>query len=193
MEHFDLWRQAATERERLADLSGRVKLRLERGASGDLERLAASLRLFLVLLDRILAPLMVELDEMPHTDQANKSVPPSGGPRGSARLVCDAHRNAIAITRARLDDDPVTEDELLFGEDRPDAVVDNVNAIIDFAKALVLAATGGDEQRARTYLDKLALDAALGVEPSWEPWSDRLSRVEDMGWHDEGSDDEEPS
>jgi hypothetical protein len=193
VEHFDLWRQAASERERLADLSGQVKLRLERGASGDLERLAASLRLFLVLLDRILAPLMVELDEMPHTDQATKSVPPPDAPRASGRLVCDAHRNAIAITRARLDDDPATEDELLFGEDRPDAVVDNVNAIIDFAKALVLAATGGDEQRARTYLDKLALDAALGVEPSWEPWSDRLSRVEDMGWHDEGSDDEESS
>jgi hypothetical protein len=107
--------------------------------------------------------------------------------------VCDAQRNAIAITRARLDDDPATEDELLFGEDHPEAVVDNVNAIIDFAKALLLAVTGGDEGRARTYLDKLALDAALGVEPSWEPWSDRLSRVEDVGWHDEGSDDEESS
>lgn len=192
MEHFDLWRQAASERERLADLSGQVKLRLERGASGDLERLAATLRLFLVLLDRILAPLMVELDEMPHTDRPSISASTAGASRGTGH-VYDAHRNAIAITRARLDDDPATEDELLFGEDHPDAVVDNVNAIIDFAKALLLAVNGGDERRARTYLDKLALDAALGVEPSWEPWSDRLSRVEDMGWHDEGSDDEEPS
>jgi hypothetical protein len=192
VEHFDLWRQAASERERLADLSGQVKLRLERGASGDLERLAATLRLFLVLLDRILAPLMVELDEMPQSERPGIAAPSSAGGRGSGH-VYDAHRNAIAITRARLDDDPATEDELLFGEDHPDAVVDNVNAIIDFAKALLLAVSGGDERRARTYLDKLALDAALGVEPSWEPWSDRLSRVEDMSWHDEGSDDEEPS
>jgi hypothetical protein len=192
VEHFDLWRQAASERERLADLSGQVKLRLERGASGDLERLAATLRLFLVLLDRILAPLMVELDEMPQNDRPSIAASP-GASRGLGGHVYDAHRNAIAITRARLDDDPATEDELLFGEDHPDAVVDNVNAIIDFAKALLLAVNGGDERRARTYLDKLALDAALGVEPSWEPWSDRLSRVEDMGWHDEGSEDEEPS
>jgi hypothetical protein len=193
VEHFDLWRQAASERERLADLSGQVKSRLGRGASGDLERLAATLRLFLVLLDRMLAPLMVELDEMPHTDRPNKAMSPSAVSRGSGRDVCDAHRNAIAITRARLDDDPAIEDELLFGEDHPDAVVDNVNAIIDFAKALLLAVTGGDEERARSYLDKLALDAALGVEPSWEPWSDRLSRVEDVGRHDEGSEDDEPS
>ena len=192
MEHFDLWRQAATERERLAELSGQVKLRLERGASGDLERLAATLRLFLVLLDRILSPLMVELDEMPQTERPGIAASSSGASRGG-RHVYDAHRNAIAITRARLDDDPATEDELLFGEDHPDAVVDNVNAIIDFAKALLLAVNGGDEGRARTYLDKLALDAALGVEPSWEPWSDRLSRVEDVGRHDEGGDDEEPS
>jgi len=149
--------------------------------------------LFLVLLDRILAPLMVELDEMPHTDRPNIAASSTGTSRSSGGHVYDAHRNAIAITRARLDDDPATEDELLFGEDHPDAVVDNVNAIIDFAKALLLAVNGGDERRAHTYLDKLALDAALGVEPSWEPWSDRLSRVEDLGRHDETSDDEEPS
>jgi hypothetical protein len=39
------------------------------------------------------------------------------------------------------------------------------------------------------YLDRLALDAAIGVEPSWEPWADRLSRVEEAGRHDEGTDE----
>lgn len=189
MEHFELWRQAASERERLANLSGQVGDRIARDPCPDLERLAATLRLFRVLLDRIIPPKAGELDEMqvaerPPITSSSGTVRSSGRPQ-----VCDAQRNAIAITRARLDDDPATEDELLFGEDHPDAVVDNVNALIDFAKALLLAVVGGDEGRARVYLDKLALDAAIGVEPSWEPWTDRLSRVEDVGRLDEVADD----
>ena len=191
MEHFELWRQASTERERLADLSGQVKEHLDRHPCAEVERLAATLRLFLVLLDRNLPPKTGELDEMPVADRP-AIVLPATGIRSSGRdHICDAQRNAIAITRARLDDDPVTEDELLFGEDHPDAVVDNVNALIDFAKALLLAVVGGDERRARVYLDRLALDAAIGVEPSWEPWADRLSRVEDAGRHDDGPDDKD--
>lgn len=193
MEHFELWRQASSERERLANLSGQVTDHLERHPCADLERLAATLRLFLVLLDRNLPS---ELDESDETSVVNRPpiVPPAAGIRSSGRdHVCDAQRNAIAITRARLDDDPVTEDELLFGEDHPDAVVDNVNALIDFAKALLLAVVGGDEHRARVYLDRLALDAAIGVEPSWEPWADRLSRVEDAGGHEDRPDDQDES
>ena len=191
MEHSDLWRQAASERDRLANLSGQVKVRLEHDPCANLDRLAATLNLFLVLLDRILPPKGGELDEIPTVDRPPIIASSTGHARSSGRDVCDAQRNAIAITRARLDDDPVAEDELLFGEDHPDAVVDNVNAIIDFAKALLLAVVRGDEQRARVYLDRLAMDAAIGVEPSWEPWMDRLSRVEDASRHDEGLDDDD--
>jgi hypothetical protein len=193
VEHSDLWRQAAFERERLANLSGQVKVRLARDANADLERLAATLNLFLVLIDRISPPSspqsVGDMDELSVGDRAGIIASPTVSTSGGRRQVCDAQRNAIAITRARLDDDPASEDELLFGEDEPDAVVDNVNAIIDFAKALLLAVAGGDEERARVYLDKLALDAAIGVEPSWEPWSERLSRVDDVTWHDNEMDD----
>ena len=69
-----------------------------------------------------------------------------------------ARRNAIALVRARIEGDAETEATLLLPDpNNPDAVVDMVNALLDFSGELVQLLAGDNW---RSVLDKKALRAA---------------------------------